>query len=143
MKNNYTLEQIENFLTCVDCDFPMPLHEKVNLSSFSLKLYKNADIFVEIDNDEIIGMVAGYIKNAEDNVSYISIVAIKRDYRGKSIATKLLKEYFHECKLLNINKIHLYTSKTNINAILLYKKIGFIESIDINRPDDIHFILNR
>lgn len=48
-------------------------------------------------------------------------------YQGKKIATKLMEFMFNDLKNKNVESITLEVKKTNIKAINLYKKFGFIE----------------
>lgn len=140
--NDININDIEEFLWKVNLDFPIPLDKKVDLSKYSVKLYNNATIKVEFKDNKICGMVAGYTENLEDNISYISIVAVDKENRGYGIASKLVELFLEDCKNKNIRAVHLYTHKTNIGAIKIYKKIGFreISNFDDIRNDDIHLI---
>lgn len=138
MKEDYI-----RFLKNVDKDFPIPLSKKIKIDEYAEKLISTANVIVEKDNGKIIGMVAGYIDNSIEEISYISIVAVQKEYRGKSIAKKLLQKYIDECKEKNLKGIHLYTHKTNITALTMYKNFGFIskENVKEERTEDVHLFL--
>ena len=138
MKEDYI-----RFLKNVDKDFPIPLSKKIKIDEYAEKLISTANVIVEKDNGKIIGMVAGYIDNSIEEISYISIVAVQKEYRGKSIAKKLLQKYIDECKEKNLKGIHLYTHKTNITALTMYKNFGYIskENVKEERTEDVHLFL--
>lgn len=138
MKEDYI-----RFLKNVDKDFPIPLSKKIKIDEYAEKLISTANVIVEKDNGKIIGMVAGYIDNSIEEISYISIVAVQKEYRGKSIAKKLLQKYIDECKEKNLKGVHLYTHKTNITALKMYKNFGFIskENVKEERTEDVHLFL--
>lgn len=138
MKEDYI-----RFLKNVDKDFPIPLSKKIKIDEYAEKLISTANVIVEKDNGKIIGMVAGYIDNSIEEISYISIVAVQKEYRGKSIAKKLLQKYIDECKEKNLKGVHLYTHKTNITALTMYKNFGFIskENVKEERTEDVHLFL--
>lgn len=138
MKEDYI-----RFLKNVDKDFPIPLSKKIKIDEYVEKLISTANVIVEKDNGKIIGMVAGYIDNSIEEISYISIVAVQKEYRGKSIAKKLLQKYIDECKEKNLKGVHLYTHKTNITALTMYKNFGFIskENVKEERTEDVHLFL--
>ena len=60
----------------------------------------------------------------------IEYIAVKKEYRNKKIASKLLEYVINDCKLNNIVNISLEVNVNNISAINLYKKFSFkIEAI--------------
>jgi len=80
----------------------------------------------------------GYTNDLQNRIAYLSLLCVKEKYRGQGIAKKLLILFFELCKEKEMKTIHLYTHKTNISAINLYKSIGMkIDNIS-DRPDDIH-----
>ena len=137
-----TSTQIENFLREVDRYFPVPLSRKQDLHDFSLKLHQKATLCYELSNGEIEAMVAGYTENLVGNVAYVSVVATRKSSQGKGLASKLIKEFIAVCKEKRSGAVHLYTDKSNVAAIKMYRKIGFSDWIlqDEPRPDDIHLI---
>jgi len=52
-------------------------------------------------------------------------IAIKNNFRNKSIGTNMMKEALMWCKDQGIIKVNLEVFSTNINAIKTYRKLGF------------------
>jgi len=52
-------------------------------------------------------------------------IAIKNNFRNKSIGTNMIKEALMWCKDQGIIKVNLEVFSTNINAIKTYRKLGF------------------
>lgn len=142
---NLTKKQIQIFLEKVDKSFPVPISEKQNLPEYAEKLLKQATLCCELENDEIISMVAGYTDNLTDDMAYIALVATQKSARGKGYAKKLIRKFINICKEKNIKSIHLYTHITNEKAIKMYKSIGFENYILQNeqRSDDVHLIYRK
>lgn len=149
MTFSYTFEATEaellSFLNSVDQDFPVPLSEKTDLTLLSRKFYDRGDVITARDSKhEIAGIVAGYLKNGQNGLGYISVVAVKKEYRGLGLSERMLSQYLlyceNECK--NINAIHIYTTADNSYAIKAYRKIGFVDyRLDSEpRPADVHLI---
>lgn len=138
-----TVKMIEDFLYDVDKDFPVNLSKKVDLENYAKKLYEKATICCEIDDNMIIGMVAGYTDNIVDDMAYISLVGVRENYRGNGIASKLINRFVNIAKNKNINKIHVYTDSRNKNAISMYINLGFklFNCANELRPNDKHYIL--
>ncbi|MBQ8739410.1 MAG: GNAT family N-acetyltransferase [Clostridia bacterium] len=135
-------QKIEEFLTSVDKLFPVPLSKKQNLKDFARKLNEKATICTACEDNKIVSMVAGYTEDIVDNMAYISIVASLPNTQGRGYASSLVKKFIQICKEKTINAIHLYTAKTNVVAIKMYRKLGFIEWKIPNEPriDDLHLI---
>lgn len=134
--------KIEEFLIKVDKSFPVPLSKKQNLSEFAIKLNEKATLCIKENDGEIVSMVAGYTENLIGNIAYISVVATLEGERGKGYSKSLVKDFIEICRQKKIDAVHLYTVATNISAVNLYKKLGFVEYIMENepRPDDLHLI---
>ncbi|WP_392887958.1 GNAT family N-acetyltransferase [Eubacterium limosum] len=144
MSNNtekITKKNLLRFIHQIDRVFPIPLSDKVNLEDYTEKLLKNAVICAEFDNEQIIGVVAGYI-NDISSIAYISLVAVLPQARGEGVASKLIKEFFEKCREKAYIAVHVYTHKTNHLAIRMYEKLGFkkYEIKNEPRPEDEHFI---
>ena len=135
-------QQIYTFLKLVDTEFPVSLSEKTDLMEYSKKLYRNSTICFEIENDKIIGMVAGYTENTIHDLAFVSLVAVLPAQRGNGLAKKLVEEFIDEANKKRLTAVHLYAVRDNTQAMKLYQGLGFIECFLVNehRKDDVHFI---
>lgn len=97
------------FLQKVDQTFPIPLSQKQDLNCLAKKISEKATICVELENEEICSMVAGYTDNVINNIAYISIVATMLDAQGKGYASKLVKEFIEVAKEKQLQAVHLYS----------------------------------
>ncbi|HLH86579.1 MAG TPA: GNAT family N-acetyltransferase [Thermoplasmataceae archaeon] len=52
-------------------------------------------------------------------------IAIKSQHRGKGLGTRMIKDGIQWCNQVGITKLNLEVFSTNVNAISLYKKLGF------------------
>ena len=137
-----TEKKLLTFLNKMDPLFPIPLSRKTYLKNYAEKLHQNATIcFQEVDGS-IVGVVAGYTENTVNNTAYISLVGVLPEYQNQKIAEQLIGEFISRASHKRLNAIHLYAVKTNIPAIKLYKKMGFVEwYMEAEpRPEDIHYI---
>lgn len=137
-------EQLMKYLENVDNLFPVPLSAKCNLEEFANKLLLKATLCPEIWDGEVVGLVAGYTDNLVNNMAYITTVAVDKKVQRHGIAYKLIDDFCKVCQKKKINKVHLYTDKSNIQAIQMYRKIGFTDFVLENepRPDDLHLVLD-
>lgn len=137
--------EIFEFLRQVDDDFSIPLSKKEDLDVLAQKFFDFADVLTVRDSDnQIIGLLAGYLKNAQSKVGYISVVAIKREFRGIGLSKKMLKKYlvFAENMKRELDAVELYTTSDNIRAMKTYKSVGFVSYFKENetRKEDVHLI---
>lgn len=139
-----TSEQIERFLVSVDTLFPVPLSAKQDLHALSQKLCERATLLCELDGEDIVAMVAGYTENVIENRGYISVVATLPSAQGKGYASSLVRRFLALAKEKGLCGVHLYTHATNLGAIRMYERIGFVRyaAADEPRPEDIHLIYN-
>lgn len=78
--------------------------------------------FVATINDE----VAGYIIAWEfENSIHIGNLAVKKDYRRKGIATRLIQKIIEIAVKKHYRFVSLEVRKSNLPAIRLYEKMGF------------------
>lgn len=134
--------QIERFLQAVDASFPIPLSEKQSLSVYAEKLYELGTVCAEVEDGEIVSMVAGYTDHVEGNRGYISMVATTERARGRGLAKKLVLEFIRIAADKGLEGVHLYAVADNLPAIRMYQGLGFTEFYPKNepRPDDTHLI---
>lgn len=142
VKHEFTREQLNAFLNAVDKDFPVPLSQKQDLTVLADKFYQYGTLFAEVDNGKIVSLVAGYTDNVINGRAYLSVVATLEEGRGRKLAPRLINRFIDLARSKNLNAVHLYTDKSNVVAIEMYKKLGFEVTCDDNepRPDDVHFI---
>lgn len=140
-----TEEELLKFLQLVDKDFPVPLSEKTELTLLSSKFFNLGDVIIARDsNNDIAGIVAGYLKNGQNGLGYISVVAVKKEYRGLGLSKQMLSRYLLYCNdnCETIDAIHIYTTTDNIYALEVYRSLGFVDYyLDCEpRPTDVHLI---
>ena len=58
-------------------------------------------------------------------------IVVSKEFRKKQIAFKIVEFLLNELKKNNVKKIFLEVRKSNIPAISLYKKCGFIDIREI------------
>ena len=92
---------------------------------------KSKQIYVAINkNGKCIGVMGILDSGCFGKFPYLSILAVKRKYRGRGVG-KILLGKFEEIGLENSNTIFLLVSDFNKKAKKLYKKIGYKKVGDI------------
>ena len=64
-----------------------------------------------------------YTKN---KIGIITLICVKKEYKGHHLGKSLLSFCINNCSKLNIKKFSLHVSTTNLHAFTLYKNLGFI-----------------
>lgn len=137
-----SLKDIEVFLREVNAEFPIPLSQKVDLSELAVKFFEKATLCCRCDQGRIIAMVAGYLDHTLNNMGYISLVATTTDARRKGYSSNLLRDFLKKASEKGLQAVHVYTHESNMRAIGMYKKVGFVEYNPEYEPhpEDHHFI---
>ena len=64
---------------------------------------------------------------------YIAMLAVSAPYRGHGVATALVKMAIDAMAQRNADEIVLETEETNIPAMRLYERLGFLRSKKLHR----------
>lgn len=81
----------------------------------------NIDLFLAFTEKEVVGYLLALLPYG--GVSYISWLSVNTAFQGRGIGRALLKAYEKSAKEKKISKVHLWTSKRNLN---FYKKQGWV-----------------
>lgn len=142
---NYTIDkatakEIEIHLNkCANLFHPY-LNTYVDITDYAEKIRKNGVTVESWFNNELVGLIACYLNNYENNNGYISNLSVIKKYQGFGIASQLLKKTVEEALRLGFNTIELEVEAKNNNAINLYKRTGFVFN---GRRQDKFLMLNR
>lgn len=95
---------------------------------FYLEYIKNQRVIVAEKEKNVIGYIL--FNQILDEAEIYKIVVLK-EFRKKQIAFKIFEFLLSELKKNNVKRIFLEVRKSNIPAINLYKKCGFINIREI------------
>ena len=95
---------------------------------FYLEYIKNQRVIVAENQKNIVGYI---LFNQILDEAEIYKIVVSKNFRKKQIAFKIMEFLLNELKKNNVKKIFLEVRKSNIPAINLYKKCGFIEIREI------------
>ena len=99
------------------------LSQKIDLEEYSKKIVRNADVFLALDNESIVGIVVGYNNDKELKISNMSILVVLNEYQGKGIARKLVNNFLDLAKNKKMEKVKLST--VDARALKLYESLNF------------------
>lgn len=90
--------------------------------------FSNRYIILAYDGDCPIGMILA-LPMEERSAYHIIIMAIKEEYRGKGVASRLMATCINDMFIGGVHELILDVYAYNMPAVNLYKKFGF-ERID-------------
>ena len=117
-------EVIAHLRRC-DTDFMPPLSNRIEIDSYAAKIVSNANRLEAWADGNLIGLVAIYCNDQKDFLAYITNVSVQKEWVGKGVGSSLTQQGIKFAKKLGAKKICLEVDRNNIQAIALYKKIGF------------------
>lgn len=106
-------------------------NEKVleKYGSFAKDIEKdNVVIFAACEENSVKGFVYGYIKDSKrmvNKIMHIGYIYVENNSRKRGIATKLLERISCYANEKNIHIIEVNVFNDNLEANLLYEKLGF------------------
>ncbi|KAI9676868.1 MAG: N-alpha-acetyltransferase mak3 [Caeruleum heppii] len=113
------------------------LSEPYSIYVYRYFLYQWGDLcFMTLDdNDDLIGVVVSKLEPHRGGPmrGYIAMLAVKEAYRGRGIATKLVRMAIDAMIDQNADEIALETEITNTAAMKLYERLGFLRSKRLHR----------
>ncbi|MBI5134905.1 GNAT family N-acetyltransferase [Candidatus Uhrbacteria bacterium] len=108
-------------------DFVPPLYQRVHLGRYANKIHRNSVTFEAWAKNRLVGLLAAYFNDSEDQIGFITSVSVTADYSGQGIASKLANSCITHAKQIHFKKLRLEVHKNNFTAIHLYRKVGFVE----------------
>ena len=125
IRSKKELENVIEYLKKVDTLFPIALSKKINIREYCIKLYEHGKIILAKIENNIVGLIAGYMNDIKYNNSYISIIVVSPKFQENRIGYKLLSIFYMLAKNSGMKKIILDVAQKNEKAISFYKKNGF------------------
>ena len=89
------------------------------------KFLKYGTILAVRKNGCYAGFSAFYANDTENRIAFLSMIAVKKDFRGLSIGRLLLEKTIEAAKQNNMEKLKLEVARDNAGAIRFYHNNGF------------------
>jgi ribosomal protein S18 acetylase RimI-like enzyme len=80
---------------------------------------------LENGNNIAIGFLIGFISQSNSDESYIHLLCVDPKFRGRKIASNLIKKFCDAVSQNGCKKVYLITKPINQRAINFYQKSGF------------------
>lgn len=132
---NEDANELAGFLESVKGDFPIPLDEKVDISTYARKvLSKGVVLLARGASGDISGIAAGYANDAERLIAHLSVIVVGESSRGTGAAKVLLDAFEDASRQAGMSILMLETHSTNERAIKFYRKAGYAIGSDLVPP---------
>ena len=114
-------------LQACDSAFIPPLGARVELHAYARKIAIRAVRFEAWAEDLLIGLVATYCRdNQDDHVAFITSVSMLDAWKGIGIARELLCQCALYAEAQGFQELRLEVGSNNFAAIQLYLKSGYV-----------------
>jgi len=97
----------------------------VDIGHYLKKLKQSAEFVKKYSGDTLSGFIAFYCNDPTQKAAFITLVLLNDKFRGKGIASELLKDVLAVCDERGFQYCELEVEKDNFGAIRLYEKHGF------------------
>ncbi len=128
MKLEYKRDN-DNVLTYLymfkDC-FVHLMNKIDTLELYAKKLKEKSKVYIASINNEIVGFCCFYDNDNSTHIGYISLIAIKNNYRKYGYGSDLIDFIKNTMKKSGMYKVKLEVDNDNSVAINFYKKNGFL-----------------
>lgn len=125
--NTASISDIQTHLCACNFDFQPALDRRVNLAEYAAKLSEKAQTFEAWDQGVLVGLVAVYLDDTENNTGFISNVSAVRPFQGRGLASKLVRLAIERAIDRGIVRMELEVDASNTPAMAVYRKLGFHE----------------
>ncbi|KAJ5287498.1 Acetyltransferase GNAT family [Penicillium angulare] len=113
------------------------LSEPYSIYVYRYFLYQWGDLcFLAMDEkDNMVGVVVSKLEPHRSGPlrGYIAMLAVREEYRGRGIATNLVRMAIDAMTERDADEIVLETEMTNTAAMKLYERLGFLRSKRLHR----------
>ncbi|KAL1962510.1 hypothetical protein VTN77DRAFT_9631 [Rasamsonia byssochlamydoides] len=113
------------------------LSEPYSIYVYRYFLYQWGDLcFMAMDaEDNLVGVVVSKLEPHRGGPlrGYIAMLAVREEYRGRGIATRLVRMAIDAMIERNADEVALETEVTNTAAMKLYERLGFLRSKRLHR----------
>ncbi len=121
---NLSSEEFEAFFRKVEGDFIPPLLERCSVSACYNKWSQQAEVLVARIDKQIVALCCFYANGLTEKKAYVPFIAVAQEYRGRGIASVMLRRVTHIAAEKGMLSISLHTSSES--ARKLYERHGFV-----------------
>jgi ribosomal protein S18 acetylase RimI-like enzyme len=125
-RKGITLEAFTRLVRELGALLPDGLDGRVDVPSYSRKLYENAELVIACPSDGTqVGLAAFYANDVAAKRAYVSLLGVTPKYSGRGIATALLHMMFDILEEKAFIDVSIRVHRDNARAIHMYSRCGF------------------
>lgn len=113
----------KNFIIDVSEDFTPSLIERLDINEYFKKLKTHASYSIAYKDDRVAAIILFYCNNYDTKDAYITLLAVRKEYRRMHIASMLLEKSIDFVRMQNMKTVSIHTN--NEHAKDCYVKTGF------------------
>lgn len=99
----------------------------VDIDAYTEKILQYGNLYsLSNDKNESMGLSAAYMNDHTEKTAYLTMLAVKNNYRGCGVGKRLLFVAEEEARKCGMECCRLEVRKNNMNAIGFYKAHGYI-----------------
>lgn len=134
MRRINSTAELSELLRTYDSIFEPPLSEDISdFEKYAEKLILNAETYVMEENNIDLGFISFYANDEEEEHSFIVLLAVLPEFRGRRVAQELLDRCMFESINKNKKGVKLEVIKENNSAIRFYERNNFTMTGETNR----------
>ncbi len=123
--NTSTFSDVFNHLTKCDSFFSPPLSQRINLTSYSRKIFQYSFRFEAWYDYELVALLALYLNDPKTEIAFLTNLSVLPCYSRAGIGTTLISQCVDEVKLRGFHQINLEVASSNTRLVRFYKRFGF------------------
>ena len=113
----------KEFINDVSDDFIPSLTDRLDINEYFEKLKTYASYSIAYKDNRVAGIVLFYCNNYDTKSAYITLLAVRKEYRRMHIASMLLERTIEFVRMENMETVSIHTN--NEYAKDCYVKTGF------------------
>jgi len=113
-----------NILVAFEDCFPYLKEKVTSLFEYAQKVINCGNVLLAMENGKVIGLCAFYDNDETQNVGYITLIGVKKDYRNRQVGRALLTECEEVMKTKGMKSIKLEVDNDNV-AKFFYMHMGY------------------
>ena len=123
--NQSRIAEIAAHLARADASFVPTLSSRVDILVYAHKLQDRAVRFEAWLGDELVGLVASYCNQLDQDRAFVTSVSVLLEYQRQGIAERLLRQCIKHARDLGFLQMELEVDRQSLLAIALYQRLGF------------------
>lgn len=127
--NRATSTHLEAHLRLCDAHFIPPLSGRVRIDEYAAKVAAHAMRLEAWHREQLVGLVAMYCNDLQGRAAFITSVSVVQEWARHGIAQELLGQCAGRAHCAGMERIVLEVATTNLAAVSLYRKIGYVTRV--------------